>query len=292
MSAEPVECPICQNEIGKPDEDGTVEGAVVNACCGRTLGSNCLSKWLEGANTCPMCRAVIAEAPARPFYADQDRQAAEDVLQEFVLRNTGNHLMNLAGWIIDAFVTRFPVGVPRPSDHAYENDLWPFIRDTQTFMRSWSSAYDESIAAFRHAIDAYAANHDLAGDLPTSQFDWFQNIIAQVDMQPTVHSNSFQRDLFRLRPVIVIFARRFAARLNSRDAMSWEDLLHMNAIVTSLTNHVQDLEDQGRLEQSFMQSLTNEFAVIRLRNNDAEYGFPGEILTAEAALELAARHFE
>jgi hypothetical protein len=73
-TAEPVECPICRNEIGTFSEDKYKEFAV-RTKCGHVFGSDCLFEWCQpyvqrltrlGASpyenlpTCPMCRQELS----------------------------------------------------------------------------------------------------------------------------------------------------------------------------------------------------------------------------------------
>lgn len=56
----PVECPICQNVIGQPDEAGVVEEAITTPC-GHVYGFQCLQKWLAQTPTCPLDRIDLTE---------------------------------------------------------------------------------------------------------------------------------------------------------------------------------------------------------------------------------------
>ncbi|RDL39548.1 uncharacterized protein BP5553_03888 [Venustampulla echinocandica] len=55
-------CPICQDEIGVQDVDGSKESPIVLViCCGQIIGEACLKRWLldrydETRDSCPICR--------------------------------------------------------------------------------------------------------------------------------------------------------------------------------------------------------------------------------------------
>ncbi|KAF2787128.1 hypothetical protein K505DRAFT_343202 [Melanomma pulvis-pyrius CBS 109.77] len=69
----PTVCNICLNPITFSHTHMAVfERAVTLKKCGHVFGSTCLDKWLENANTCPLCRIevkedVVVDCPPRAF---------------------------------------------------------------------------------------------------------------------------------------------------------------------------------------------------------------------------------
>lgn len=53
------ECPICQ-------EDLRTEGNARRMPCGHIYHQDCLSRWLQLHNSCPVCRAPISGSPSAP----------------------------------------------------------------------------------------------------------------------------------------------------------------------------------------------------------------------------------
>ena len=51
-------CHICKEPFDDPNQEAKSEVAVMLPC-NHIMGSECLSKWFEGNNTCPMCRAIL-----------------------------------------------------------------------------------------------------------------------------------------------------------------------------------------------------------------------------------------
>ncbi|MCJ1458793.1 hypothetical protein MMC28_009167 [Mycoblastus sanguinarius] len=63
-------CIICQEEYGKPSENGVTEGAVRLPCPGQHIvGVEYIAKWLikEGKNSCPCDRHAFFPAEPRPY---------------------------------------------------------------------------------------------------------------------------------------------------------------------------------------------------------------------------------
>ena len=52
------ECPVCQEEL-------KTEGKMRRMPCGHMYHEECLTRWLQLHNSCPVCRAAISGQPAR-----------------------------------------------------------------------------------------------------------------------------------------------------------------------------------------------------------------------------------
>ena len=77
------QCMICQDEYGsKSNGNGKPERQVRLPCHGKhTVGSTCITKWLEDHNTCPMCRHEFFPAE------DTDVDMEEDDFEEMELED-------------------------------------------------------------------------------------------------------------------------------------------------------------------------------------------------------------
>ncbi|KAF2830549.1 hypothetical protein CC86DRAFT_402583 [Ophiobolus disseminans] len=74
-------CTICLEPLSTTSSsalkyDATAEPAVTIIACGHVFGRNCLARWMQDSNTCPICRveffmmpATIVEEPENPFFA-------------------------------------------------------------------------------------------------------------------------------------------------------------------------------------------------------------------------------
>lgn len=53
-------CHICQEDFDDPDAEGAEKAEVpVKLPCNHIMGSECLARWCDGHNSCPMCRATL-----------------------------------------------------------------------------------------------------------------------------------------------------------------------------------------------------------------------------------------
>lgn len=52
------ECAICQQPIGLPRDDGSIEDMITTPC-GHSFGEICLQTWLDSATSCPYCRTEL-----------------------------------------------------------------------------------------------------------------------------------------------------------------------------------------------------------------------------------------
>ena len=48
------QCSICLSKLGQADETSTLK-------CGHAYHATCIYKWLDQANTCPVCRASVRD---------------------------------------------------------------------------------------------------------------------------------------------------------------------------------------------------------------------------------------
>jgi hypothetical protein len=108
------ECCICRYTFGPEYSDENITEPAVKTVCGHVLGTQCVQQWIEGHNTCPVCRQPLfglersLPAAVQPLYHSLKKREAEfrrlePIADEYFLREPSTCYGKRMGRLLEDF---------------------------------------------------------------------------------------------------------------------------------------------------------------------------------------------